>query len=171
MGNFLSTDYPDITAYAKLTPCENTVVKIKDNFFKEKAIFSANPEALEVFTFDFINQTKTKIDFSQPNSILLSRELAEKYFNHTDIVDKIITIGDADYTIKGVFENWPANAHLHPNALIYSAMDANYELQDWFDLEHYNYVLLAPTTEQKDLENSLAQLKTKSSNWCHSKFS
>lgn len=161
LGSFLKTDYPDITAYAKLTPYGNTVVKIKDNFFKEKDIFSANPEALEVFTFDFLTQSKTKVDFSQPNSILLSRNLAEKYFKSTDIVDKTIMIGDADYAIKGVFENWPANAHLHPNALIYSAMDANYELQDWFDLEHYNYVLLAPTTKQKDLENSLAQLKAK----------
>ena len=75
------------------------------------------------------------------------------------MIDKQILIDENQYAIKGVFEDWPENSHHDVNAILYSDLVAsNYEPQDWFDLEQYNYVLLDPSSSQKDLNNKLEQL-------------
>ena len=118
------------------------------------------PETLDVFTFDFISGDKTNC-FSTPNSVLLSTSLAEKYFSSTDVIGKLIIIGDDQFTVKGVFANWPKNSHLDVKALFYSGVaTSQYEPQDWFDLEYYNYVLLNPSKNQEYLNERLEQLKT-----------
>lgn len=161
LGDLLSKDYSGINAYAKMTPLGNTTVKVNTELFNEKGFFGVNPGTLDVFTFDFISGNE-KTCFSSPNSVLLSRSLADKYFNSIDVVDKQIVIEENQYTIKGVFENWPENSHLDVNALLYSeGVASDYEPQDWFDLEHYNYVLLDPSINPKDLSNKLEQLTTK----------
>lgn len=160
LGKVLADNYAGVDTYARLTFQGNTVVRVNDELFKENGFFKTNPEALEVFTFDFISGN-TKTPVLDPNSILLSRYLAEKYFNSIDVVNTQITLGDQQYTIQGVFEDWPKNSHLNPKALVFSVGEASgYELQDWFNLEHYTYVLLDGATGQKDLDNKLAQLTT-----------
>jgi len=159
-GRLIKKAYSGIRAYAKMTFLGNTVVKVKEELFDEKGFFSVNPGTLDVFTFDLLAGDRATC-FSNPNSILLSRFLAEKYFNSVDITNNQVLIDEIPYTIKGVFEDWPKNSHLNVNALLYSGrVVSNYEPQDWFDLEQYNYVLLEPTISQKDLNNKLEQLTT-----------
>ena len=79
-GSVLSENYTGIDAYAKMT-FHDPVVQVNNEVFKEAGFFSVNPETLDVFSFDFIMGDK-KTCFSTPNSILLSRFLAEKYFNN-----------------------------------------------------------------------------------------
>ncbi len=63
--------------------------------------------------------------------------------------------------LKGVFEDWPENSHLKPNALLYSeAAATSYEPQDRFNLDDYTYVMHDRATGQKDLEDKLEQLTT-----------
>src|SRR5690606_41233880 len=89
-------------------------------------------------------------------AVLLSKSLALKYFNSTDVVGEQITIYKANHTVKGVFEDWPENSHLDVKALLNSeavSHTSGYEPQDWFDLEHYNYILLDKGSDKKDLRS------------------
>ena len=157
-GSVLKENYSGISAYAKMTFLKNATVKVDDQILSETGLFDVNPGTLDVFTFKFLSGDR-KTCFSSPNSILLSRFLAEKYFNSTDIVGKEMVVNERQYIVKGVFEDWPVNSHLEVSGLLYSEADvAGYELQDWFDLEQYNYVLLGPNINQTDLNNRLAQL-------------
>ncbi len=160
LGSVLAENYSGIDNYARLTFQGNTVVRVNDELFKENGFFKTNSEALEVFTFDFISGN-TNTPVLDPNSILLSRSLAEKYFGGTEVVNKPITIGDHAYTIQGVYEDWPKNSHVNPKALLHSeGLAADYELQEWFNLEHYTYVVLDGSIDPKDLEGQLAQMTT-----------
>lgn len=157
LGSLMSKEYTGIGAYAKMV-FRNPVVKINRNVFKEDGFFNINPETLDVFSFDFIRGNKMTC-FSAPNSIVLSKSLAKKYFNALDILGKQIMVDGDQYTVSGVFDDWPANSHLNLNALLSLQDDnTNYEAQDWFDLEQYNYVLLDPGNDQSDLNSKLEQL-------------
>lgn len=160
LGSVLAENYSGIDNYARLTFQGNTVVRVNDELFKENGFFKTNSEALEVFAFDFISGN-TNAPLSDPNSILLSRSLAEKYFGGTEVVNKPITIGDHTYTIQGVYEDWPKNSHVNPKALLHSeGLASDYELQEWFNLEHYTYVLLDGSMDPKELDDQLAQMTT-----------
>lgn len=157
-GPLLQKDYPGITAFARMT-FFNPVVDVEGDRFREDDFYSANPQALEVFSFNFITEDAEN-RFSAPRSILLCRSLAEKYYRSVEVVGKPININEEKYVIGGVFEDWPENTHLHVNALISSVDTSNYEPQDWFDMDQYTYVLLDPSNDQDDLEEKLAHLKT-----------
>lgn len=160
LGSVLAENYSGIDNYARLTFQGNPVVWVNDELFKEDGFYAINPEGLGVFTFDFISGN-ANAPLSDPNAILLSRSLAEKYFGGTEVVNKPITIEDHAYTIQGVYEDWPKNSHVNPKALLYSeGVAADYELQEWFNLEHYTYVLLDGSMNPKDLDNALAQMTT-----------
>jgi len=159
-GNVLVNNYSGIEAYANMTFHRDAIVKVENDLFNETGFFSINPETFEVFTFDFISGNKTTFS-SDPNAVLLSKSLALKYFNSTDVVGEQIILYKANHTVKGVFEDWPENSHLDVKALLNSEVgpkSSGYEPQDWFDLEHYNYVLLDQGSSEKDLEEKLEQL-------------
>ncbi|MGD1839716.1 MAG: ABC transporter permease [Thermonemataceae bacterium] len=158
-ARLLIDNYTGVEAYAKMVFI-NPVVKVRNEIFNEVGFFNVNPGTLDVFSFDFIMGGETTC-LSNPNSIVLSRFLAEKYFNDINVVGKEITVDENQYIVSGVFEDWPKNSHLDIKAMTLSdGTKTKYEPQDWFDLEQYNYVLLDPTNNQNDLNDKLTQLKT-----------
>jgi|GEM_PF-2858909 len=158
LGAVLADTYTGVDHQARLSPMGNTVVKVRNERFAETGFFAANPDTFNVFSFHWISGTADAREFG-PQTLLLSRELAEKYFSTVEVIDRTLSIGDDTYTVGGVYENWPRNSHLHPKALLHSAGAASgYELQDWFDLEHYTYVLLNPSLNQNNLDDLLAQM-------------
>jgi len=157
-GQYLYENFSGISAYANLK-FHNSVVHVNKEVFKEHNFFSANPEVLDVFSFKLIEGDRNTC-FSNPNSILLSRTLAEKYFKNAEIIGKQIKVGDDQYFITGIFENWPKNSHLEVNALMRSEKSESTEVQDWFNLEHYNYVQLDKGVTLDELNDKLKQLST-----------
>ncbi len=158
-GALLNKDYTGISGHAKMTLPGDVVVKVNEELFRERDFFSVNSGTLEVFTFHFLTGDRTTC-LSNPGSVILSRLLAEKYFGSIDIIDSQIMIGDELYSVKGVFEDWPESSHLKVNALLYSEENtADFELQDWFNIEHYNYVLLDPAINYEDLNAKLDHLE------------
>ena len=157
-GQYLYENLSGISAYANLK-FHNSVVHVNKEVYKEQNFYSANPEALDVFSFELLEGDRNTC-FSNPNSILLSRTLAEKYFKNTEIIGKQITVGEDQYFITGIFENWPKNSHLNVHALLLSDVSESTEVQDWFNLEHYNYVLLDKGVPRDELNDKLKQLST-----------
>ena len=158
LSHLLFEHFQGIEAYARMTP-QAGVTKVKNEVFKESGVYEVNREALKVFSFDFLIGDKATC-FSTANSMVLSRTLAVKYFNDIDIAGEQVSIDEEEYIVQGVFEDWPKNSHLDVQALIYLGNEnATYEVQDWFNLDHYNYVLLDASIGQEELDGKLQQLE------------
>ena len=156
LGELLHRNYPDIKAYAKVS-AQHSVVSIDDELFKESDFFSTNPQIFEVFSFDFIRGSQAT-SLNKPNSIILSASLAKKYFNKLQVIGKSLIINEQTYTVTGIFQDWPENSHIHIQALLSSESSKQYEVQDWFNLENYTYVLLNNNTNPQKLNNHLDHL-------------
>ncbi|WP_170110547.1 ABC transporter permease [Flavilitoribacter nigricans] len=152
-GDLLQQNFPDVTAYARLG-FHAADVRVGQKVFRESGFYQANPQTLEVFSFDLLAGKREQAT-TQPNIILLTRSLAEKYFNSIDIIGEQIMVGEENFTVSGVFQDWPPNAHLQINALIMATAQTAYDPQEWFNLENYTYVLLAPTANAEKLNEHL----------------
>ncbi len=155
LGEYLTKNYPGIETYAKLKFQQSTV-RVNDQSFMELGLFQANPEILSVFSFNFLGGGERSL--LEPNTAILSKSLAEKYFDSIDVIGTQIQVNDHIYTITGVFEDWPENSHLKLNGLLSLEENTEYNVQSWFDLEHYTYVLVDHTTDQQDLNTKLDHL-------------
>ncbi|NQZ78850.1 MAG: ABC transporter permease [Ekhidna sp.] len=156
-AQLLIDHFAGVEAYAKMTFI-SPVVKVRNELFNEAGFYQVNSETLDVFSFDFISGDKSSC-LSDPNSIVLSRLLAEKYFDNVDVIGQEVIVNEHNFIVSGVFEDWPKNTHLDIKALVASERTkTHYEPQDWFNLEQYNYVLLGQRANQNELDQKLEQL-------------
>ena len=129
---------------------------MNEEVFRETGLFRANPSLPSVFTFDFLSGDEQSL--ADPNSIILSKSLAEKYFDGADVMGKQLLINDHSFTVTGVFRDWPKHSHLEINALVSLKETAEYEAQSWFNLEQYTYIKVAGTMGESELAEKLDHL-------------
>jgi putative ABC transport system permease protein len=109
----LKESFPEIKLEARYRPIiEKVMVAYKDKKFYENNFGYADPELVKIFTFKFLYGSKEH-SLDQPNSLLITKRIAEKYFGNEDPLGKSLQIdGGNVYTVTAVIDNLPSNSHL-----------------------------------------------------------
>jgi putative ABC transport system permease protein len=160
----LKKDYPEVQEATRLTSRERTLFKNGENGFYETKAFYADSTIFTIFPYKFLEGNASKA-LSEPNSIVISKTLAEKYFGrNTRAVGKTLkTVYDL-YKVTGVMEDVPGNAHLRFDMLISmsSLIKGNQDGQDnWGNFNFFTYVLLKPGTNAQAFEKKLVPMYNK----------
>lgn len=122
----LQQEFPEIEESARLLRLfedDKTLLQYKEpdgsvNPFYEIKGYLADPSLFRLFTYDFI-EGHPATALKNPNTVVLTEEIARKMFGEQPALGKIIQIssstnGDHDYTITGVFR--PLNTPSHIDA-------------------------------------------------------
>jgi ABC-type antimicrobial peptide transport system permease subunit len=123
-----------------------TVFATSTNRFEEKAVFYADSTLLQVFSFPLINGN-AETALAQPNAILITEDMAKKYFGHEDPIGKILKKDNKDnLVVTGVLKNIPANSHwqfdfvMPMSAIAHSDWRLNRNI--WPSYDFYDYIQL-----------------------------
>jgi len=151
-------EYPEVLAAARMSFPGKISVKYEDNLLQEQGVAYADNSIFDIFTFPFVKgDSKTALNI--PYTVVMTEEMAEKYFGDDDPLGKIIVIGGKDkYTVTGVVENVPANSHFTFNML--RSMET-LETTDkdamgmWFNIQYYTYILLDDKSDYEEFEGKL----------------
>jgi ABC-type antimicrobial peptide transport system permease subunit len=82
-----------------------------DQTYYEDWIVCVDPSFFSMFTFPFLDGDR-QTALSNPNSIVISKKIADKYFGNEDPIGKTLTMENRyDLTITGVIQNVPSNSH------------------------------------------------------------
>lgn len=83
--------------------------------FDETRVLAADSNLLSVFTFPLISGNP-KTCLSQPNSVILTQEMARKYFGEERALGEILLFGENEnqkaVQVTGVLEDIPTNSHI-----------------------------------------------------------
>lgn len=110
IGPLLESEIDGIDAMAR-TIHREYLVTISDSHFHEQLTF-ADPAFLKIFDFTYLSGGPSSID--DPKGILVTRDMAMKWFNSIDVVGETILLNyDNDLRITGVIENIPRNTHFN----------------------------------------------------------
>lgn len=170
MGAIMKQDFPEIketTRLAGLFAEDKTLLEYTEkngqvrSFYQEKG-YLADSTFFRMFTYNFI-EGDPKTALANPNTVVVSEEIAKKIFGDQPALNKIVHIssstnGDHDYEVKGVFR--PINAPSHIDGEFFmSMMGGNIEAfikQQQNDLAtnnmYFTYLQLKPGTDYKKLE-------------------
>ena len=121
--------------------------------------------------FDF-NQTQFKwlvgnreTAFSQPNTIVLTRSIAEKYFQSIDVLGKVLTFEKMlDLQVTGVVEDLPKNTDLPLKVMISYAtiqqLRGERFMTEWSSVSDVNqcYFILPPGVGKVEIERQIAKI-------------
>src|SRR5262245_6265308 len=109
----LLRDYPEINSAVRFYPVDASVlVSYEDKHFYEERFFYADAAAFEVFTLPFV-KGDPRTALVEPNTVVLTEEMARKFFGQEDPVGKILKVNqESEYLVTGVIKNIPNNSHL-----------------------------------------------------------
>ncbi len=160
----IKNDLQEVANVTRITGEYRRLFSVGDKKFFEELNY-AGSDFFDIFTFPLI-QGDPKTALVEPFSMVISEEIAEKYFGKIDPVGKTVLIQSSqDYKITGVMKDVPGNSHLRFDILVSFSSRNNEErvkgnYWDRFSND-YTYILLAEGTNPKDLENKFTAFMAK----------
>ncbi|MBS1504779.1 MAG: ABC transporter permease, partial [Bacteroidetes bacterium] len=118
-GPLLKIAFPDIQKVTRVLPNGTTIFRYKDKLFNEQNAFMADENFFDVFTIN-VTEGDKKTALTDPYNVMLTPEIAKKYFGSADPMNKTVILDNTkhEFKVTGVFQPFPANAHMHPDILI-----------------------------------------------------
>jgi putative ABC transport system permease protein len=155
----LKKDYPEIVEATRIRKYGQQKLKDGDKTYQEESFAFVDSNFFRVFTLPLISGEPNLV-LQQPNTIVISRKMAEKYFAHTDPIGKLLTFKDkpSPYKITGVMENIPANSHFHFDLLASMSGLAEAREDTWMETNFYTYLLLPEGYDYRNLQKKLPQV-------------
>jgi len=128
--------------------------------FYESGGAYADPAFLRIFDIP-LRRGDPQRALASPLSVILSRDLAEKYFPGEDPLGKIMRLENVrDLVVTGVMDDMPRNSHLSIDFLVPLTLMEEWgsDLSSWQPQFIYTYVLLEPQAAPESLAVKLAPL-------------
>ncbi len=161
LAPFLIDEYPEVNAATRFLPIDRLLLTNKDKSFYERGLY-ADEHFFDVFSFQLIRGTKKGI-LDNPESIVLSSWLAEKFFGSENPIGKILNCPLGDLEVIGIVEDIPENSHIQFDWLIsFSRIKASIEEgrnPEFFwhgALNYYTYCVLKNESAKENLESKIA---------------
>lgn len=149
MAPFIKDKYPEIEMASRFTWPSNNLFRYEDKSFYEGGRY-ADQDFIDMFSFPLIaGDAKTAL--KEKNSVVISRKMAEKYFEDEDPIGKIFAVNTKDaFTVTGVLDDIPANSSLKFEYLLPFQVfwDENKSwLDEWDNNNIMTYLLLSEGTD------------------------
>ena len=151
----MKKDFPQINNFVRILKSEKAVIgQPGQQKFYENDLLFADSTFLDVFSFG-LSRGNSKQALEKPNSIILTRKSAEKYFGNEDPIGKTLEVnsfvGTFNVQITGIADEIPSTSHLQFNAVI--SLQTMGDLSGFWSYHMFQtYVLLNAHVSPRALE-------------------
>lgn len=155
LGPALIKDYPEIVNVVRFGG-GYSIVGLNENQFQETGIVGADESILNMFTFEFLYGNE-KEALKEPNSVVLSSELANKYFGKENPVGKTLVLKKNEFKITGVYKDLPSNTSLKIRGIVSGKSDKYLTDMNnhWGNNFTVTYVQLTHNSSPADFEKKM----------------
>ncbi|HLK31213.1 MAG TPA: ABC transporter permease [Puia sp.] len=130
---------------------------------QSQQIYYVDSNFLSMFSFPVVSGNP-KTALLQPNSLVISEEIAKKQFGNDDALNKIIMVKDQEkfvpYTVTAVTKKCPQNSSIKFDMLmpIKIAKEDAADNTNWFNFFLNTFVVVAPNTNIKSAEAQMQKV-------------
>lgn len=155
----------DATSFAPLPESFKASVQYEDRGFEEN-ITLAEPRFFDIFSFEF-KEGDPLSAFANPNSVIMTERLCEKYFGSKNPIGKSVTltlIGQKrTLTVTGIVKNLPPNSHIQRDLFIPIDYVKTYGINwdQWQNQSVYNYIRTQNEIDVQTLEQKILSCKNR----------
>jgi putative ABC transport system permease protein len=154
-AGFLKHEYPEVSNTTRILMSNDKflIENGEKKGYEEKGLI-VDSNFFQIFPIKFL-RGDANTALNDPNSLVISEDIAKRYFGNGDPVGRILKINKSDVTIRAVFAKLPEHFHLRFQYLMpMSAAGLPAErMQRWTWHQFYTYVKLKPGTDVQELQN------------------
>ena len=162
LGPELRERFPNIKKVARFSPVWRRVeFSLGENMWYDGDGYFADQEAMGIFSFDFVYGNPNDA-LTDPNSIVLTLELATKIFGDTNPVGESVTLNKSiNYQVSGVIDR-PKNTHLRFSYIV--PFEGNVERfwqgvnLGWQSNSFFTYVQIDKSINYKEVESQISRI-------------
>ena len=159
VGPTLLFDYPEyVEASVRFFNFQAPTLAVSagDRKFNEKRLFFVDSTLFEVFSYSLL-QGDPSTALAQPNSVVLTRDMARKYFDDENPIGNVLTFeGKHDLQVTGILADLPPQSHFQFDFLVsFSSLHGIYDgivPNGWYWNPCWTYVLLRDGVDAAALE-------------------
>ena len=160
MGATLKTDFTEVVDFTRLfTFSGDPKVRFGEKVFIEENFYYADSTFFNVFTAPVVYGNPEDM-LSRPNTVVITEEIARKYFGNEDPVGKLLQVGqeEENFEVTGVVKGFPESSHFRFNILgsMTSIYLATYD--QWLGNNSYTYIRLREGFDPDQLEAKFPEL-------------
>ena len=150
-------DFPEVKSVVRFRQNGNFNIRKGTQNIQEMNIVYADPSIFSVFTLPMVSGNPNNA-LKDPNTVVISEDMAKKYFNTTNAVGKALIINDTiNYKVTGVIKNIPKQSHLKFDFFLAMATLPESRDPSWLNNNFQTYILLKPGANIHQLESKLPQ--------------
>ncbi|HWI90137.1 MAG TPA: ABC transporter permease [Flavisolibacter sp.] len=154
-ADFLKHEYPEVSNTTRILMSNDKflIENGEKKGYEEKGLI-VDSNFFQIFPIKFL-RGDANTALNDPNSLVISEDIAQRYFGNEDPVGRILKVNKSDVTIRAVFAKLPEHFHLRFQYLMpMSAAGLPAErMQRWTWHQFYTYVKLKPGADVQQLQN------------------
>ncbi len=169
--NAVQSEIPEFETMCRVHPFEKgslvrTVSDDNKTIFEENGIRAVDSTFFDVFSFE-LTQGNPQTALNNPYSIILTEEMALKYFGELDVIGRQLTIEEFSelqtYQITGVAANNPPNSHITFDMLVSmnSLTRLKWANDSWWWTTFVTFGVLRPDADPTFVAEKVAQVPGK----------
>jgi len=161
LATAMMESFPEVESATRINHYDRLLLSRDDDHFYEEGIF-ADKNCLNIFSFQLISGDINQA-LENPQNIIISQQMAQKFFGDDDPVGKTLTCYLGDFTIAGLIEDVSENSHIQFDWIIpfesqFRPDDRDRRLNMWNWDNYYSYLRLQPGIDMNAFEEKLNAL-------------
>ncbi len=161
LAGALKAEYPEVLASTRIVPSGQILLRSGDSSFFERNFVYADHDFLDVFRFPLAAGDPAEA-LKRPNSLLMTLEMAAKYFGNEAPIGKTVTADNGTaYTVTGILDSGGIPTHILADFVAYPGNAPFFNHPTWNALGIYTYIEIGRTADPVELEAKIQDLATK----------
>jgi putative ABC transport system permease protein len=156
LTRMLKEQYPEIIRSSRYEPHFELRIKKGDEILQEKSVAAVDKDFFKMFSIEFV-QGDINSALNDPHNVVLTKEMAHKYFGDEDPLGKTLPISlGYMITVTGVVKSLPHNSHIMFDFIVPIEVlaQSGVPINDWQFL-CYNYIELKKGTDSKIVNDKI----------------
>ncbi|WP_245792696.1 ABC transporter permease [Tangfeifania diversioriginum] len=174
LASTLKEEFPQVEKAVNAQNLRSLRLKSGDEFINVFGAVATGSEIFDMFTIPLIGSLDAKKLLDNRNSIVLSKEIAEKFFPGEDPTGKgivgLVNNEEQMFTVTGVFEDIPVNSTFRAKCFVNSEWTIG-PINDAFNIDNAEtswehdfwttWVFLSDKVRQEEIDSQFRNLETK----------
>lgn len=155
----IKADFPEIEETTRLVQAGRPFFVIDGKKFNTENMAFVDPNFFDVFTFPIVAGILDS-DFQNPNTIILTESVANKYFGTTQVIGRELLIKDIDkpFKIVAIAKDLPHNSHIQFDVFASMASYPQEKSDSWLESGFFTYAVLKEGASYRSVEAKLPAL-------------